>query len=224
MKIYAARLTENMADFELGWLCSRLTRERQEKVKKFIRAEDARRSILAGLMLRQIILENLQMPDEKISFEANPHGKPFLMGSGDFHFNLSHSGELVVCVVDNAPVGIDIELIRPVEYNIASRFFSPVEYGDLMTKNEAEQRHYFFSLWVLKESYIKALGEGLSRPFDSFSIRVGDGGNARLETEDVSGSWFFKLYGIDQRYKMAVCAAHQGFPEAVVVKNWHDYL
>ncbi len=174
-------------------------------------------------MLRRIIRENLGLSDEKISFGANRYGKPFLVGAGDFHFNLSHSGEWVVCVIDSAPVGIDIEMIRPVEQDIARGFFSPVEYGDLMAKSEAERLHYFFSLWTLKESYIKVLGEGLSRALDSFAIRIDGSENPGLETEDMP-NWFFKRYGIDRRYEMAVCAAHGGFPEAVAVKNWYDYL
>ncbi|ACV61822.1 4'-phosphopantetheinyl transferase [Desulfofarcimen acetoxidans DSM 771] len=224
MRVYAAKLTAGVSDFDLDRIASRLTPERQERIRKFVSKEDARRSVLAELMLRQIILESLGLSGKEISFGANSYGKPFLVGIGDFHFNLSHSGEWVVCVTDNAPVGIDIEMIRPVEYNIARKFFLPAEYGDLMAKNEAERLHYFFSLWTLKESYIKARGEGFARPLDSFSIRIDEGGNVRLETEDMPGGWFFKRYGIDYRYKMAVCAAHGGLPEAVIVQDWHDYL
>ena len=224
MKVYAVKLTAGISGFDLDRISSRLTSERRERISKFVRKEDVQRSVLAELMLRQTILESLGLSDKEISFGANPYGKPFLVGIGDFYFNLSHSGEWVVCVTDHAPVGIDIEMIRPVEYNIARRFFSSAEYGDLMAKNEAERLHYFFSLWTLKESYIKARGKGFAIPFDSFSIRIDEVGNVRLEMDDMPGGWFFKRYGIDHRHKMAVCAAHGGFSETVAVKDWHDYL
>lgn len=224
MKVYASKLAAGISGFDINRLSSRLTTERQKRISKFVRKEDACRSVLAELMVREAIWESLGLSGDEIIFGVNSCGKPFLAGIGDFHYNLSHSGEWVVCVTDSAPVGIDIELIRPVEYSIARRFFSPAEYGDLMAKSETEQLHYFFLLWTLKESYIKARGEGFFGAHGSFSIRLDDGGNARVETGDMTCDWYFKRYEVDHRYKMAICATHKGFPEAVIVRDWHSYL
>ncbi|MHB8170251.1 MAG: 4'-phosphopantetheinyl transferase family protein [Thermincolia bacterium] len=51
-----------------------------------------------------------------------------------FQFNISHSGDLVVCAVDYQPVGIDVELIDKPHLEVAERFFTRDEYRDLISK------------------------------------------------------------------------------------------
>ncbi len=223
MKIYAAELTDTAAGADLDRLCAGLTRERQARIKKTVRRESARQILLAELVLRRAVSENLPLPVGKIAFDYNPYGKPFLVNAGGFHFNLSHSGRWVVCVIDSAPAGIDIELVKPVGYDLAGRFFSRLEYADLMARNEPERLNYFYALWTLKESYIKALGRGLFKSLDSFAIRINHDRIQRLETENEPGDWFFKQYEIDGDYKMSVCASHERFPAEVVIREW-DYF
>ena len=224
MKVYGAKITENISHLHFNRLCSFLSPERQVRIGKYVRREDSCRSLLAELMIRQIIRDKLSLPDEEIAFGVNDFEKPYLIRGKDFHFNISHSGCWVVCAVDRFPVGVDIEMIRPVEDEIARRFFSAAEYRDLMEKGVAAGRmHHFFTLWTLKESYLKAVGEGLSRPLESFTIRVGQCKNISLVTGNGSGDWFFKQYDIDENYKMAVCASHGLFPETVEVRDWEYY-
>ncbi|WP_257149478.1 4'-phosphopantetheinyl transferase family protein [Bacillus cereus] len=45
------------------------------------------------------------------------------------------------------------------------------EIEDLNLKVLTEKNDYFYDLWTLKESYIKAIGTGLSTPFNSFTIK-----------------------------------------------------
>ncbi|HZJ82440.1 MAG TPA: hypothetical protein VFD57_01375 [Clostridia bacterium] len=47
-------------------------------------------------------------------------------------FNVPHSGNWGVCVEANNPVGMDIERIKAVDFNIAKRFFTKKEYRNLM--------------------------------------------------------------------------------------------
>ncbi|MDD3363716.1 MAG: 4'-phosphopantetheinyl transferase superfamily protein [Syntrophomonas sp.] len=223
MKIYASKLTSGIEGIDIDCLYSRLTLERQIQIRKFVRKEDVYRSLLADLMLMQIIRENLPIPHQKISFEANAYGKPFLVGI-NLHFNISHSGAWVVGIIDNAPVGIDIEVISPMDLDVGRILFSPVEYSDLMAKIEADRLAYFFELWTLKESYIKMLGKGLSKPLDSFAIRIDGNGIIRFEAENEPEGLYFKQYGIDKDYKMSACATNKGFPEAVIERTWEYYL
>ncbi len=92
------------------------------------------------------------------------------------------------------PVGVDIEKIRPIDFAIAERFFTASEYRLLMDTAEQERLQLFYTLWTLKESYIKFVGKGLSIPLDSFAIELLTPDQARLTApdpeEDSSGSWY----------------------------------
>ena len=39
-------------------------------------------------------------------------GKPFFPDREELHFNLSHSGDLALCGLDRAPVGVDIQIVK----------------------------------------------------------------------------------------------------------------
>lgn len=94
----------------------------------------------------------------------------------NIHYNISHSDKQVTGSTDNLPVGIDVEQIKPIDIKISERFFSKHEFNKLLGKSYTEREPYFYELWTLKESYIKAVEKGLSIPLDSFTIRI-NGGN-----------------------------------------------
>ena len=61
--------------------------------------------------------------------EREENGKPFFPGAPGLHFNLSHSGGLALCGVGTAPLGVDIEVIRPRRAGLARYICSPEEYA-----------------------------------------------------------------------------------------------
>jgi len=155
---------------------------------------------------------------ENIFFNYTYFGKPFLPGADNFHFNISHSGEWVVCATDEKPVGIDIERVSPIDVDIAKNYFSAGEYADLLAKKASEQSACFYDLWTLKESYIKQNGKGLSIALDSFSIRIDEEKNVIfLSEKEVSQAVFFRQYLLDENYKMAVCSMTNFFEEIEIV-------
>ncbi|KNY28542.1 4'-phosphopantetheinyl transferase family protein [Pseudobacteroides cellulosolvens] len=188
--------------------------EKQARIKKFRMHEDALRALFGDLLVRYAICSRLKISNVEVVFKLNEYGKPSLEGFPYFHFNISHSGEWVVCVTDSLPVGIDVETIRQIDMGIAKRFFSKDEFAFINSKEICERVDYFFQFWTLKESYIKACGKGLSIPLDSFSIRMDEGGISVLDIND-NTEWFFKQYGIGAGYKMAVCSRHDKFSNGI---------
>lgn len=107
-------------------------------------------------------------------FKKNSYGKPFIKNSltRELKFNLSHTEkQIVLAITLNKEIGTDVEnLQRSNNTNeIAKHFFSPTEIMQLSTLPSEKQRNRFFSLWTLKEAYIKACGDGLSIPLNHLS-------------------------------------------------------
>jgi len=79
-------------------------------------------------------------------------------------------------------VGVDIEEIRELSDadDIAMRFFSRRERAAYMRLPVRDRPQGFFNCWTRKEAFIKALGEGLSHPLQSFDVSFVPGRPARI--------------------------------------------
>lgn len=219
INVYAVKV-----DFEIGQslfykLLTVVSLKKRDKILRFFKPEDAVRALFSDLLVRYLISSKLGLENPQITFDFHEYGKPYLINDPRFHFNISHSGVWVVCATGRCPVGVDVEMIQPVDFNIAKRFFSRTEYLALMGKDELERLSYFFDLWTLKESYIKATSKGLSTDLASFSMKIDNNEISIVSTED-TGLYYFKQYPIDVRYKLAVCAQHDNFGDKVSLLNW----
>ena len=83
--------------------------------------------------------------EELAGQSKSANGKPFFPAYPDFHYNISHSGDYVVCA-----------------------FFSDREVAALQDLPDFEMRRLFTRFWTSRESYIKLTGRGLAEPFKSF--------------------------------------------------------
>ena len=96
------------------------------------------------------------------------HGKPYFPGHTGLHFNLSHSGDLALCALDSAPVGVDIQLVKERRPSLPRRACSAEEQAWL--EEQPEFWPAFTLLWTLKEAQVKESGRGLTP--DLRDIRV----------------------------------------------------
>ena len=91
----------------------------------------------------------------------DPGGKPRLRRHPGIHFNLSHSGRWVACAVHRGPVGLDVEEVRDRNPLPAERVLAPAELRRFAQLRPPAARAFFYRLWTLKESLLKAMGSGL---------------------------------------------------------------
>lgn len=82
-------------------------------------------------------------------------GKPYIRHV-PWHYNLSHSGDYAALAISDAPVGIDIQQMKPYRETLVKRFFSEEEQQSVMGMT------LFYTLWCRKEAYGKLKGTGLT--------------------------------------------------------------
>lgn len=210
IEVCAVNCIEDFDKNQFDRLLGAVDKDKQIRIKRFAKYEDAQRTLIADILTRLMLCARLDMPPHKIEFSCNAYGKPYLKTYGAIHFNASHSGNWIVCAIDAKPLGIDIEHIKPIDLHIAERFFSVEENKVLEYTANDKKLEYFYDLWTLKESYIKALGKGLSLPLDSFSILKYEECIVLKSIADTN-TYYFKQYAVDRNYKLSVCGISSTF-------------
>src|SRR5690554_253809 len=144
-EIFGVKIIQDLCINRFEELLNYLPDDKVLKIKKFRRYEDSLRALTAQILIRTIACSKLNKDKRLIKFAAGPNGKPYIDNEDNFHFNISHSGDWVVCAVSYRPVGIDVERIKEIDFAIAKRFFSKEEAKDLFSKEgEEEKKDYFF--------------------------------------------------------------------------------
>lgn len=163
-----------------------LSADEMDRRDRFYFERDRKRFIARRNALRLLIGRYLGLPPSDILLSYGKNGKPFLdksLASSGLQFNVSHSSGLALYAFSlKREVGVDVEQIR-VDFDIGSiaeHYFSPQEQKAINELPQEQKREAFFNCWTSKEAYIKALGEGLSLPLDSFDVSVAPGEHPRL--------------------------------------------
>lgn len=211
---------------DLRTLASTLSPAEQARAARFFRAIDRDHFTAARGALREILGRYLAIEPRAIEFSYNPYGKPALAYDPDANaltFNLSHSGGIALLAVTKArAIGVDLEQMRDdfASLEIAKRFFSSRETAALETLPPEEQTSAFFHCWTRKEAYIKALGEGLSRSLQGFSVSI-DHPAALLEDDsDPEAATRWSLIDVFPGDGFAGAAAIEGSVEKVLLWEW----
>lgn len=123
-----------------------------------------RREKLTGESMLRLLLQRIGgQPAESWKMVRGEYGKPYLTGAlVPLFFNLSHSGDYVVCVIGDSEMGVDIQKLGQGKLEVARRFFHPEEVRELEKLTGREQTDLFYRFWAIKESFLKYTGRGLS--------------------------------------------------------------
>ena len=215
-------------------LYEKLSKDRKDKVDRLKQRELADKQILIGAFLCHCLGNYLDTSLNRVEFEYNDRGKPFIKDS-NLHFNLSHSGDYAVLAVSDYPVGIDIERLKYGRMSVAERFFGKEEYEDIINAGSEEKRNRrFLEYWTLKEAYVKYLGEGLAVSFDSFRINIASSVDILVKEDklfiDDSVKWihddkiYVKSFDFEHNYHIAVCGMKTAISQSSVYLSSIQHL
>ncbi len=190
-------------------LAQTLSVDECERAERFHCPEQQNRFIVARGVLRILLGGYLNRAPQALRFCYAEHGKPAL-DEAALRFNLSHSHTLALYAVAlNVPVGIDVEYSRRkvAREQVAARFFAPEEVAALEATPIPLKDRAFFACWTRKEAYLKARGDGVSLPLDSFAVALGEKA-ALLRCEGDPGEvirWSLQALDPGPDYAAALC-------------------
>jgi len=160
----------------------------------------ARQNEVARSLINYGLLHEYGITAEEIV--KSPMGKPGLKKERNIKLSISHCEGAVAVLIADHEVGIDVERVRKFEREAARRVLTEKEWNVLSLVNENPDE-LFFRYWTLKESYIKALGTGLTYPLKNISFTIE---NDKIQ----SNKPWAKFYVVTncEEYIISVCHLH----------------
>lgn len=140
----------------------------QRKLMRFRRREDRQASLIGKALLAKG-LNRLGLDESYLQkLTSDRYDRPGIIGSIDF--NISHSDNHVVCALtDSGRIGIDIEMIRPIELSYYVDHFKQ-DLKDSLLRSE-NRLLAFFRYWTMIESAMKADGRGMNIPVSDVEVK-----------------------------------------------------
>ena len=230
IRLYAVNILP-LKDEECFERCyMRSSKKRQEKADVLQMPSDKARCIAAGLLL-EYAYEKFRIEKTKELANANSFGyaqnavrfpetmpdiTEGLRGKPEFempedcdaecHFNLSHSGNYVICVMADFEVGADVQRRTRVRESVLQRFFSEEEKKCVEAGGEDDvlRERAFAKVWACKEAATKLTGRGIGQLLGEMLPAEKEGDNANGDNYRI---WQGML---DEDYAWAVVS----YPEA----------
>lgn len=183
-------IEQKVSEWVYRYWMGKMPADIRDKIGRYRRWQDAQACLFGKALLHlsfQRSYPSCSLEDLKYTSYNRPYVK-----NGFPDFNISHSGEYVVCVISsNSRVGIDIEEIREMELKDFSRQFSNEEWESIQSSQDRPSS--FFNTWSQKEALIKANGKGLSIPLKSIYIN-----DNKAEVE--GKRWYMSALTFDEKY------------------------
>ncbi len=163
--------------------------------------------------VRHKLAEITGRPAAQLEFEENTFGH-LTLKQADLSFSVSHDGSrTALAVCETAPIGIDIESIKPLSREEMEWPLSSRERSDLAQVGDEHLLQAFFRYWTLKEAFIKALGFGVSFPLGDFDMSPFGAEPALLRVAgdpDAPGDWCFEASEIRPGLRFALASKTNG--------------
>lgn len=190
VNLYVADISALLDPFDYPKVMEGLSEERKKKILNCKQKQKRLQSLGAGILLNKVLRRYGTLPER---VRTEPNGKPVVDG---ICFNLSHSGELVICAISQKPVGCDIEQLNDAPKCVVEHAFSVAEKEYLQQFSGVAYNREFFRIWTKKESFLKMTGMGIRVP---------------LHTLEIKGC-YLKEYEIPG-YQVTVCSEENTFSE-----------
>jgi 4'-phosphopantetheinyl transferase len=176
LKLYFNALKWTPTKSEWTSLVTLLTKPECDQIYRYVFKSDCKVRLISSLLMRYTIATLLEINWADVEIKRTDKGRPYCLNSRHVDFNTSHSGYYVIasavlasldefsCKVGSDVMIIDkhspkqLETYRRVMHGV----FTPSEIDQIDKKANANEKLLEFNrLWALKESFVKATGDGI---------------------------------------------------------------
>ena len=159
-QIYVIKNEQGLSKNIFQFLLKFVSKNKKEKILKQFKRKDAENILIGDILVKYAIKKTFGIKIKDMIFSTDNNGKPYLCNFKNIHFNLSHSGNYVVCIVSDKQVGIDIQKIINPEDLLMRRVCSEEEYQKIIESEDINNE--FTKLWTQKEAVLKKSGIGIN--------------------------------------------------------------
>lgn len=159
-QIYVIKNKQGISENVFQYLLKFVSKNKKERILKQFKRKEAENILLGDILVKYAIKKSFGIKIKDMIFAKSKNGKPYLCNFENIHFNLSHSGDYVVCIISDKPVGIDIQEIITPEDLLMRRVCSDKEYEQIIESKDINNE--FTKLWVQKEAVLKKSGIGIN--------------------------------------------------------------
>jgi 4'-phosphopantetheinyl transferase len=198
ISVFVARSSGRFADRKFNVLLNEMPARERALLKRYRRWEDAQSTLIGRVLLKEGLKERgLNLTD--LELKRSEFNKPIFDHGPDF--NISHSGEYVVCAICSTKIGIDIERKIPISFQDFKDQWHGNELQNL--QQASSPLDLFYSYWTRKESVLKGDSRGLSFRLSQFDV-------SRDPVMLNSTPWFLHELEIDGDYCCHAATEVQG--------------
>lgn len=198
MKIYSYNINLMSENIYSEWM-DMVSEEKRNHIKELRKISDKKLCLAGDILARRAIHERCGINPSDIKFAKGEFGKPYAVDM-DVHFNVSHSGEWVICAIDDKPVGVDIQKVTAANMDTTRFFCTSNEIKYIFDNSQENMVQRFFEIWTLKESYFKNIGTGLIH-LKSIEFYIDKNGSITC-TKD---GYAFEIISNINSYMLSIC-------------------
>lgn len=166
VELWAMRLERPLTTEETAVLTALLPNERRARLERIRDVARRQEPLCAYFILRRAVWEQYHW-QELPPLALTDKGKPYFPDVPAIHFSLSHTDGAVLAALSAAPVGVDVERLRPVGARIMRQLA------------DTQDPAVFFDHWVQREALTKQTGMGVGSSMHQ-ELTVQERGRCRM--------------------------------------------
>lgn len=158
---------QSISDKEISFLLTQLSSSEIKMLPKQ-NERSFELSVIGKILVKKVISDETATSIQNILIGKTKLGKPIIKKPSNLNLDISisHAGNfLVIGICDSGSIGVDIELLKDIDFQTFKNCLSVSEEKYINSAKEIVQKlENFYEIWTRKEAYLKALGIGLQKP------------------------------------------------------------